>query len=236
MRGTVTNTGPSTVRSPVVIFGADNPNVVPGETEYALGDLGPGEAATFDFEAEVVESADAGPRQLTFTVRYRDASGDVRRSDPLDARVDVGPRRPAFTVERTSGPAPAGETGVLVLRVTNAGQEPVTDVSAKLFTDDPLSSADDEAIIDRLDPGASREVRFSLTAGPDALAKEYPVSVDFQYDDADGETRLSDTFRVAVPVEPPAEGGGLPVALLVGAGAVAVGLAVLVLALRFRRG
>ena len=60
--------------------------------------------------------------------------------------------------------------------------------------------------------------------------------MDFQYNDADGETRLSDTFRVAVPVEPPTEGGGLPVALAVGAGAIAVGLVVLVLVRRLRRG
>ena len=225
LRGRLTNTGESTVRNVVVVFGTDTENVVPVETEYAVGDLAPGASATFAFDAEISDAADAGPRQLSLTVRYRDAGDDVRRSDPLDVRVDVGERRDVFDVEPLDATFAPGSSGVLELRVTNAGEEPVADVSAKLFTDDPLSSADDEAFVDALAPGESVVVRFELSAAGDALGKDYPVSVDFQYDDAEGDTRLSNTYDVPVTVVERTGGAGLD-PLVVG-GAV-VGLLVLV--------
>ena len=54
------------------------------------------------------------------------------------------------------------------------------------------------------------------------------MSVDFEYDRADGTTQISDTFRLPVTVEERG-GGGLPFGLLVGIGAViVVGAAVVV--------
>ncbi|MFB6233454.1 MAG: exo-alpha-sialidase, partial [Haloarculaceae archaeon] len=51
-----------------------------------------------------------------------------------------------------------------------------------------------------------------------------PVSLDFQYDEPDGDTKLSDTHEVAVAVEPAeGDGGGFPLPLLVG-GLVVVGI------------
>jgi hypothetical protein len=214
LRGTVTNTGGMTVTNAVVVFSSENTNVVPVESEYAIGDLAPGEAATFEFTADVSDSADAGPRQLSISVRYRDDDNEVRRSDPLDARVDVGPRRDRFAVEPLSGSLEAGTADVLELRVTNTGDEPVSDVSAKLFTDDPLASTDDEAFIDELGPGDSAVVKFGLTAGNGALAKVYPASLDFQYEDADGDTRLSNTYKVPVEVTVSQDRNGPTVAVI----------------------
>ncbi|MFB6353042.1 MAG: COG1361 S-layer family protein [Halobacteriales archaeon] len=233
IRGTVTNTGHAPARDAVIVYTADNPNIAPVETEFAVGDLAAGESANFAFDAEVVDSADAGTRQLSFQVRYRDADEKLRRSDALDARFDVAPRRDVFSVEPVTRAVTAGETGVLELRVTNAGEAPVTDVSAKLFTDDPLSSDDDEAFVDRLEPGESATVRFALAAAPGALEKVYPVSLDFQYDDAEGDTQLSDTYDVPVEVTRADDGGGpsiselldRPTAPVIGGAAVlAVGL------------
>lgn len=224
IEGSVTNTGHAPARNAVVVFASDNPNVAPVEQEFAVGDLAPGDSAAFTFDAEISDSADAGSRQLAFEVRYRDTDDEVQLSESLDARVEVGSRRDLFAVEPVSGAVAAGETGVLELRITNAGDESVTDVSAKLFTNDPLSSSDDEAFIDELEPGESSEVRFALSASADALRKVYPVSLDFQYDDAEGDTRLSDTYDVAVEVAADEETGGLPVLIIVGGVVVVLAL------------
>ncbi len=220
LRGTVTNAGATTVRNAVVVFSAENANVVPVETEHAVGDLGPGESTTFSFDAEVSDSAAAGPRQLSLAVRYRDAGDDVRRSGPHDVRVGVGPRRPVFDVERVGEPLAAGTSGRLELRVTNAGDEAVSAVSAKLFADDPLASSDDEAFVARLEPGETTVMRFELSAAADALEKVYPLSLDFQYEDEDGDTRLSNTYDVPVDVTANGDAGLPPVALLAAAVAV----------------
>lgn len=225
VQGLVRNTGETTVRNAVVVFAADNSNIVPVETEYAVGDLGPGEAATFAFDASVTDSADAGPRQLSLVVRYRDAGDDVHRSDPLDARVQVGPRADVFSVEPVSASFAAGESGVLELRVANQGDEVVRDVSAKLFADDPLASEDDEAFIDELGPGDSVTVRFGLSAAGDAIERKvYPVSMDFQYEDAEGDTRLSDSHDVPVQVTTSQDSDGAPLPVLGGVAVVLLAL------------
>lgn len=233
IRGTVTNTGETTVRNPVVVFSPDNANVVPVETEHAVGDLAPGESATFEFSAEVTDAADAGPRQVSIVIRYRDAEDDVRRSDPLDARVEIGPRSDRFGLEPVSARFAPGSGGVLELRVTNAGADVVSDVSAKLFTDQPLSSGDDEAFIASLDAGESTVIRFDLSVAGDAVERKvYPVSLDFQYEDADGDTRLSDSYDLAVQVTASDDSDGPPIAII---GVAAVVLLALLGGLWYRR-
>ena len=71
-----------------------------------------------------------------------------------------------------------------------------------------LTSSDDEAFIDRLESGETETITFAISAGGSALSKSYPVSLDFQYDDADGDTLLSDTYQVPVTVEEPEGGEG----------------------------
>jgi hypothetical protein len=231
--GTVTNTGETVVRNPVVVLSADNTNLVPVETEYAIGNLQPGESAPFEFTADVTDAADAGPRQLSFVVRYRDADNDQRRSDPLDARVDVGPRQDRFGIEPVSATFQPGATDLLELRVTNAGSGVVSDVSAKLFTDDPLSSDDDEAFISELAAGESTVVRFSLSVASGAVERKvYPVSLDFQYEDADGDTRLSNSYDVAVQVTTIENEGTLPTT---GIAVAAVVLLAVIAGLWYRR-
>lgn len=217
VRGVVRNTGETAVRNAVVVLSTDNANVVPIETEFAVGDIAPGGTASFAFDAEITDSADAGPRQLSFVIRYRDAEDDVHRSDPLDARVEVGPRADTFTVEPVRPRFSPGSSGVLELRVTNEGDAAVSDVSAKLFADGPLSSSDDEAFIDRLGPGETSTIRFSIAVAGDAVEqKVYPVSLDFQYEDAEGDTELSNSYDVPVQVTVrPDRGPSLP--LIVGA-------------------
>ena len=219
--GTLTNNGEQPVRNAVVVFTSDNSNVNPIDTEYLVGDLEPGQSASFDFDIEISEGSGAGPRQLSVEVRYRDANDDVRRSDPLDLRTRIAPKREVFEVDPTSNAVTAGRGATFTVSVTNAGNETLSDISAKLFTDDPLSSDDDEAFIDSLDPGESRTVTFGLAAAGSALTKSYPVSIDFQYQEPDGDTRLSDTFRVPVEVQEPTREGP-PMSLIFGAVIVVV--------------
>ena len=226
--GRVTNDGPTAVRDAVVVLQPSSPNFDASETEFAIPDLAPGESADFRFDVEVSSAGDPGSRQLSFVVRYENEDGDVRSGDPLAARVDVGPERDPFTVEARESTITAGGEERLTLVVTNVEEERLSDISAKLFVDDPIASDDDEAFIGELGPGDSAEITFEVSTAGSTFAKDYPVSVDFEYDREDGTTQVSDTFRLPVTVE---EGGGgdLPVTLVAGLGAlVLIGVAVVV--------
>jgi uncharacterized repeat protein (TIGR01451 family) len=198
--GTVYNDGPATVRTPVVRLGVGSEFLDVPEPEFALPELAPGESADFTFDVDVSDAATAGFREFTFDVRYQTARGDVRTSDPLPARVEIASKRPVFLVDPLSPPVRAGDDDTLAFRVTNNDDERLTDITAKAFFDDPLDSDDDEAFVAALDPGESTNVTFRVSVAGSAATKAYPVSVDFEYDTPDGDTEVSEAYRVPVEV------------------------------------
>lgn len=218
--GELVNTGDRTVENVVVVFDPANPNVDPAETEVAVGDLAPGDRAAFDFEAAVSDAATAGDRQFTLRVEYRTAAGDAQSSEDLDIRVAVAERRDEFELAGVDATFERGDDGELRVEVTNRRAEPVSDVSAKLYTEDPLSTGDDEAFIEELGPGETATVTFGLSVADGALEKTYPVKLDFRYDTADGETRITDTYQLPVTVTAPANSGPSPTVIGVGVAAL----------------
>ncbi|MCU4718643.1 COG1361 S-layer family protein [Halapricum hydrolyticum] len=219
--GEVTNRANRTVQGVVVTVEDDRQTINFYNTRYSVGRLEPGETATFRYRVGVTEEAEHGPKLFELAARYRGSEDTVKRSDSSDLPVEIRPERDDFAVERTNGAFSPGDSGSLTLTVTNQRNETVSNVQAKLFTDDPLDSSDDEAFVSSLEPGESATVTFDLSVGGGAMAKNYSVSMDFRYDDARGESQLSDTYRVPVTVETaestlgPLLVGGIVVALLV---------------------
>ncbi|MFB6220275.1 MAG: COG1361 S-layer family protein [Halolamina sp.] len=210
LSGTITNTGPRTAESVVLAFTPSSPTVSAQETEFAVGDLAPGESANFSFDVAVSESAAAGPRQFDIDVRYRNEAGERRTGDGESVRATIAPTRPRFAVSPLAASFEAGESGELRVELTNNGDEPLSDVSAKLYASAPLSASNDEAFVPRLEPGETAELVFGIGAGGDAIPKDYPVKLDFRYEMPDGDSEISDTYQVPVTVES-TSGNGLPV-------------------------
>jgi hypothetical protein len=212
LTGTVVNTRDDAVTNAVVTFEDPGPTVTPIENTVAIGDLDPGEAANFSFDVEVTSSSDAGPRQFDLSVSYRDRDNAARASGAIPTQVMVGPGTAEFEVEPVDGNLSAGSGGEFRVTVTNTREYTVSDLSAKIYTDSPLSTSDDEAFVDELEPGESITLTFQLSAAGGATEKTYPVQMDFQYDDEEGDTIISDTYQV--PVDVTAGSGGLPITLI----------------------
>jgi hypothetical protein len=221
LSGTLRNDGPGSIRNAVVELSVNNPDIVPRTTEFAIPDLEPGETADFEFDVDVTAAAAQGAQRFQLVVDYENGLGDSRRSEALSTRVDLGPQRDAFVVDAVDASVQAGGGTQLQLRVTNNGDETLTDISAKAFVSDPLSADDDEAFVAELAPGESAPITIAVSAGGDAITKTYPAKLDFQYTEPDGDTKVSGTYATPVEVVP-SEDGGLPVGGIVAA-AVAVG-------------
>jgi hypothetical protein len=217
LSGVVTNTGTRPVEGVVLTWASEQRNVNPTETEYAVGRLEPGESADFEFNVEVSDAARSGPRQFSFVTEYENDQGDERTSEPLTVQQSIGPQEDEFDVAVTNANVSAGESATIELTLANADDETLTDVSAKLFADSPISADDDEEYVQSLEPGESTTLVFGISAGGGALEKQYPLSMDFQYDEPDGDTVTSDTYRVPVQVTR-SDGGGFPLALAGGVG------------------
>ena len=181
--------------------------------------LAPGESETVQYDVTVSPDAVAGGYSLDGTVEYTTVDG-VRQTDDraaLSTGIYPTPERDDFIVEMATDSVTAGETVPIDVTVTNNRNERITDIEGKLFADDPLSSEDDEGFAGALDPGESTTMTFELTAASGATEKVFPVSMDFRYDDAEDDSRISDTYRVPVQVTEPEESTGPPIALIGGA-------------------
>lgn len=220
----ITNTGPNRVDNAVLQWQSDHNNLSPQETQYAIGGLSPGESTTVRFGVDLSDSAVAGPRQFEFDVSYREPDGDRRTSDIIEARAPVTGERDIFTLDAAGTTVSAGQSTVIELTVANSGDEPLTDISAKLFADSPISANDDEAFVSELGPGESTTLTFSISAGSGSLDKTYPISLDFRYEEPDGDTPISDTYRVPIDVTTNSDDGGLPL-LPIGVGLLLILLA-----------
>lgn len=214
--GTVVNEGPTTARSPVVVLSTNHPDVTVDSAEYAVDTLAPGERGRVEYDVTVSSAASPSVQQFEFTTRYRNGRNDVRTSDALEASARIEPQRDRFTVSTVENSLVAGGDRAVTVRVTNNGEEPLTNVKAKAFVQDPLSSDNDEGIITELAPGETANFTIALSAANDALPKRYPVSFDLQYEMPDGDTEVSKTYTTSVRVTE-REGGGFPVSLAVGA-------------------
>ena len=196
----VTNAGPATVENANLRMTKTGPTVHPETNEYAIGSLEPGESTTANFSVEVADGAAPSPRQFTFELNYDDRDGDRQRATPQILTVDVAPEEPIFDLEVVDAEIPAGESGTVTVEVTNTDDRTLYSINAKAFTDASLSVTDDSAFVAELEPGESTTVEFGVSVPGDALAKDYPLSMDFQYREPDGETELSDTYDIPVAV------------------------------------
>jgi hypothetical protein len=222
VRATVVNTGDAPARNVVVRTQGPGP-LQATAPEAAVGDLAPGESAEMQFAFAVPSDAESGSISLSFAVEYENADGDLRRLDePIRRAVSLDPERDAFEVVDVETSVAAGGEGTLAVTVRYDGDRPVSNANAKVFVNDPLSSADDGAFLGSFEPGETRTAEFSVTAAGSAMAKEYPASIEVRYDDASGNSKLADGLQFGVPVGESA--GGLPL------GYVGAGVGVLVLA------
>jgi uncharacterized repeat protein (TIGR01451 family) len=220
LEASLTNTGDRTVRNVVLNWASTHDNISPKETQYAVGDLEPGESATVSFDADVSDNANSGPRQFDFVANYRNSEGDKRESDTLEIRQNVGGSADEFIVEATNASVNVGGSSTLEVTITNDAGERLTDIEAKLFAESPISVSDDQAYVDSLDQGESTTIEFGISASGAAMTKSYPVSVDFQYEEPDGDTPVSDTYRLPITVTN-SGGGGSPLTAIIGVALVA---------------
>ncbi len=219
---TVTNDGPRDVDNVVVNWGSDKNDLSPQETQVAVGNLEAGASTEVEFTVDATDSAQAGSKQFDFVASYRNTDGDREESDTLEAQAAVAPSEDEFSIESANTSIGIGQSGDIEITVTNTRNQTFSDITAKLFASSPIDADDDESYIDSLAPGESETIIFSVSADGSALQKAYPVSIDFRYDESDGDSAISDTYRVPIEVTDPNGGGGLPLTAIGGVALVLV--------------
>lgn len=199
--GTLRNDGPGDLAGGVLVAEPATDSIHIEDTRYALPDLDAGEATDFRFPADVGGQADAGPREIRFTIEYQ-VGGTVIESDPFSERVELDESSDEFSIEAVNATVGSGESSEIVLSITNERPETFSNIDALLYTDSPLSSIHDEAFVSELGPGESAEIRFEIAA-EDTMTEPRPIELDFEYETERGATVLSDAYTVGVDIVEP---------------------------------
>ena len=216
LTGTVTNDGPVAANNVVVRYTGDSGNVIPIERSTAVGTVASGESTDFTLPLSIGGEAEAGLRSLDLAVQYRNDDGEARSYSEIAVDAAVAAERDRFSVAVENRTIDAGGTRTVEVAVTNNLEEPASDVEARLFANDPLDTGEtDTGYVQSLEPGETTVMRFELTTtGSATVGSTYPISLDFRYDDVDGDSQLTDTYRVPIDVTA-SEGGGLPIPIII---------------------
>ena len=224
--GNVSNDGPHAVDDAVLVVEPMSDSLFVEDTRYALPDLAANETTAFTYPTDVSGDANAGPRQVRFTVEYGGADGQTITSDPQSTRVTVDPRTDEFTITGVNTTATTGEMTELVLEITNERPERLSDINAMMFTDSPLTEVADEAYVQSLAPGETARVDFEIRVDGDARETTYPIELDFEYSTERGDTVLSRVYQYPIDVVAADEESGLPLGLLAVVGIIGAGIVV----------
>ena len=201
IHGVIVNDGPQESRNVAVVYTEEAAeNLFPIERSVAVGTLDAGESTTFRLPIDVGGEAEPVDRNIDVAVQYRNADLEPRTFERTEVTTAINPRRDEFQLDIPEREIGAGESMLFDVTVTNNLDQTVTDIEAKLFTNDPLDSDEDEGYIESLEPGESATITFELNADSGAIARTIPISMDFRYDDERGRSQTSDVYRVGIQV------------------------------------
>ncbi|MFC5278852.1 hypothetical protein ACFPM1_08810 [Halorubrum rubrum] len=196
--GTVENDGPLAVDDAVLVAESTSPGLTFSESRYALPDLEPGESSAFSLDADVTPEADAGPRQVRFTVEH--GSGDRVATDESTARIEVGPGQ-SFALDGVDSTLEVGYSGAIDGTLTNDGPRAVDEA---VLVAEPRSTrvtlGESRYALPDLEPGDSTD--FSFDADVSGQADPGPRQVRFTVEYAGDDATLTDESTARIEVAP----------------------------------
>ncbi|SDM91046.1 Uncharacterized conserved protein [Halogranum gelatinilyticum] len=203
---TVVNEGDRTVYDAVVHVESSSPSLTFPEPSYPVGTLAAGERMPVGFRVDVPRTAESGPRSVSLTVTHETEDGNARTSEPLRLTRPVGPEVDRLAVEPVNATFDVDSGNRLAVRLTNVGDEPLSELDARLLADAPFTSDAPTSYVASLAPGESATVYFELTVSEDAVANTHAVVVNVTGETIDDDPFTSGPHAVAVSVVEPETG------------------------------
>ena len=171
---------------------------------------------TYQYQKDVQVDGNASNNQLDYNMLYQHVNETHKIFIIVREQAD-------FEVTEVTVDLLPGKPGILSITFQNTGEEKASQASARLRLSDPLSSTDYTAFLGDMEPGDESRARFNIDVDSDATPKVYSVKAEIEYEDVEGETKISDIIYVPAQVRELEEGRGIfgnP--LLLGAGLVII--------------
>lgn len=203
---------------------SDDPNIKVKSGPQQAGTLKQGKQSSnpAKFTIEINKNTSAGTYPLTLELTYQYQNNVQVGGDEFDSTTglvtnkDVGiwyenktqtqtieievKEEPYFEVTNVTGDLYPDEGGMLHVTYTNTGEEPAKDATVRVSAADPFSTTDDQAYLGTLNPGESAVAIFNMDVDDTATPKQYSLSSEIMYEDADGHDQVSDTVKINTQV------------------------------------
>ena len=190
--------------------------------ERSLGTIASGDTSeAAPFEIRVDDDADAGTYELDVEIEYTDATsvtydrdeeGELRFrestttfTERLTVQIHIdGEAR--FEVTDRDHDVTVGDTGDFEIDVENVGDEDLTDATVSIASlDGDLTFGSDgqgsQTFVGEWDAGDTAELVFRAEANDAAIQRAYPVEVEIEYEDEDGDEATRTLLTSLTPAE-----------------------------------
>lgn len=166
---------------------------------------------TYQYQKDVQVEGNATSNQIDYNMLYQDI--DERHVIYITIKEEAD-----FEVTDVDSELIPDSSGLLSIVFKNTGEETATIATARLRLSDPLSSTDYTAFLGDLEPGDEVVAVFSIDVDADASYKTYSIKTEIEYEDSEGNTKISDTIYVPAEIrEPQVREGMFQNPLLIGA-------------------
>ncbi|HEX7575674.1 MAG TPA: hypothetical protein VF360_04785 [Candidatus Methanoperedens sp.] len=142
-----------------------------------------------------VQIIDANATSQTYDANYW--YGMMKQNQTLKIKVK---KQAEFEIIRTNGSLVAGNAGTIEITIKNTGEEEARDVKAIITPSDPISTTDDKAYLNKMEPGDVAVGTFTINADSKAVNKTYSIDTVLRYQNPEGDIKYSDILQAPVVV------------------------------------
>jgi len=198
----IKNTGSGDGTQAVVrILRNGNSPVVPIDSSVYIGDFPSGSTAECRYKVSVSGNGEPLTYPVDVAVVYKNNEGDFVTTGNDTVGIPVGSKADFEVISPPAEMSP-GSRKVISVEYRNAGETTIYSAQGRISAVDPFTSNDDIAYLGDLNHGESVVASYVVSVDRSATIKDYGLDSEIRYQDALGNTYISDTIKVKVDVKP----------------------------------
>jgi hypothetical protein len=228
----VENNGPKMIEeTKISVSGSESVSFL--QSSRNIGTIDEDESKISDIPVELPKGIDSTSQNIDITVGYDYDGSNGREVIQNLSSIEVQENKNLFNINAENNNIEQGQQRTVQVNIENSMTRSISNIDAEFSSSDPLSISQDTAFIESLESDEEGVINITVQASSGAIPNTYPLEVDFEYQDSDGTSKLSEVYSFPVEVsEAEDSSGGSPVVPLVGVLVLVVGISAIVY--RFR--
>ena len=195
-------------KATVTLLRNGNSPIIPVDSSTFIGDFPLNQPVTCRYKVAVSSDAQAQTYPVDVVVTYENRYGDTVTSASETVGVPVAGKI-VFSVVSEPASVTPGSGSTITVRYRNNGAVTAYNAQSRLSAVDPFTSSDNTAFLGDIRPGDTVMARYQITSDSAATPGNHSLDTEVRYRDAQDNSQISDTFKVAVVIVAPPRSSGI---------------------------